>query len=426
MGAGRTARAALIAAFLAGIMAIAVVFYRQEDALGRFAPLPPRDSIDEAWLREHVFSMLPEEVGAAWDNTTSAPEVAAVLARMVSEKKLASEVYRTKRFLSSSENLRLKLLVPRGSLKGYERTLVDSLFVSGEVTDTEKIRVHYRSRGFDPASKLESHLTRRVKTLLGTGGTRKISKKPALYLLLASMVCFAIALPEFPRFLFPIFLGGILYVVAVIPAVVYRTRVERLFAFALSFLVPAALLAAAASYFLFFNTQRHGAFALAGIALFYLALLVSVFNKAKFRDGASAIALRKKLAAARRYFVSELAKRAPELKDEWFPYLLAFELGPDVSKWFRVHGTEGSSKSSDFGSSGTSSGSGSTGSGSGGFTGGGGAFGGAGATASWATAVGSVASGVAAPSSSGSSSSSGGGGGGGGGGSSGGGGGGGW
>jgi uncharacterized membrane protein YgcG len=424
--AGRFTRSALALAFLGGLATIGIAFYRSENALGRFAPLAPRDSIDESWLREHVFSMLPEEVGAAWDDTTSSPEVAAVLARMVSEKKLASDVYQTKGFLHSSENLRLRLLVPRGNLKGYERTLVDALFVSGEVTDTEKIRAHYRSRGFDPASKIESHLKRRVKSLLGSGGTRTISKKPALYLLLASILCFAIAVREFPRIVFPVVAGSILYCIAAIPAGFYRRRVERLFSFALSFLVPAALLAASASYFLFFNTQR-GAFALAGIGLFYLALLVSVFNKAKFRDGVTALALRKTLAAARRFFATELAKKSPRLKDEWFPYLLAFELGPDVSRWFRAYGPAGSSTTSDFGSAGTSSSTGSTGSGSGPFTGGGGAFGGAGATASWATAVGSVASGVAAPSSSGSSGGgSGGGGGGGGGGSSGGGGGGGW
>jgi uncharacterized membrane protein YgcG len=168
------------------------------------------------------------------------------------------------------------------------------------------------------------------------------------------------------------------------------------------------------------NPFRSGALALGALTLVGLALANSVFNLARSRDGAEAIRKRKKLAAARRYFQRELAKAEPRLEDAWFPYLLAFGLGPAVERWFGAYGaaTAGASPAA------TTSGGAARGTSSGGapsWTGGGGAFGGAGASGSWAAAVGSVASGVAAPSSSGS-----GGGGGGGGGSSGGGGGGGW
>jgi hypothetical protein len=142
-------------AFGVAAATIFLLFYKGEQALGRFAPVVPVSSIDRSWLEANVFNMLPEEVGAAWDDRTAAPEVAAVLARMVSEGKLKTEVFRTRRLLGSQENLHMELLVDRKSLSGYERSLVNAFFVSGDVTDTVKIRKHYKNRGFDPASQIE-------------------------------------------------------------------------------------------------------------------------------------------------------------------------------------------------------------------------------------------------------------------------------
>jgi uncharacterized membrane protein YgcG len=427
LGAPALLRGVLVLLFAAAIAAIGFLFYRGEEVLGRFAPLTPVGSIDESWLEANVFAMLPEEVGAAWDDSTAAPEVAAVLARMVSEGKLKTEVYRTRGFFTSNENLRMELLVDRNSLSGYERSLVKAFFVYGDVTDTVKIRKHYEGRGFDPASILRGPLKHRMARFLPNArAPRQVSRKPALSLLALSVVVLAVSAVLDPqgRFLTPMVVAVLVYVAGVIAAALYRKRVERLFAFSLSFLVPAALLAAFAIRFLYVNPWRNGFFAILGFALFVLALLTSLFNVAKFRDGSIAIDLRKKLASARRYFAYELSKPEPRLDDRWFPYLLAFELGPDVDRWFRAHAPAGSSisTSTDYGSS---SSVGSGGSASRPWTGGGGAFGGAGATGSWAAAVGTVASGVAAPSES-SGGSSGGGGGGGGGGSSGGGSGGGW
>ncbi|HYR45610.1 MAG TPA: hypothetical protein VER78_01300, partial [Thermoanaerobaculia bacterium] len=156
-----------------------------------------------------------------------------------------------------------------------------------------------------------------------------------------------------------------------------------------------------------------------GLLLLRLGIINNVVNVAKSREGPHKIARRKILAAARRFFQRELASRQPKLSDDWFPYLVALELGNRVDRWFRAYGgtrtAVASSGPAAFGSSSSSSVS------SGSWTGGGGSFGGAGSSGSWAIAAGALAAGVAAPGSSG-----GGGGGGGGGGSSGGGGGGGW
>jgi len=146
------------------------------------------------------------------------------------------------------------------------------------------------------------------------------------------------------------------------------------------------------------------------------------------RRSAENVRRRRRFLAARNYLQRELRETSPRLEDAWLPYLLAFGLGPDVDRWFKVSGSAATASAS-TGLSGGSHGHSSVPGTSAWTGGGGGAFGGAGATGSWVSAVGTLAAGVAAPSSSGSSSgggSSGGGGGGGGGGSSGGGGGGGW
>ena len=415
-------RSGLALAFMIAVAVIGLLFYRGEDVLGRFAPLVPLSSIDRSWLEANVFSMLPEEVGTAWDDTTSAPEVAALLARMVSEGKLRTEVFRTRGLLRSTENLRMELLVDRKSLSGYESALVSSLFVSGNVTDTVKIRKHYENRGFDPAAQIKEPLKRRVAKLLGDSrAPRQVSGRPTRYLLVASFLAIAAsALVDPPGIWFlltPALIAIVVYGVGFIAAALYRKRVQRLLAFSLPFLIPAAVLAMAAFAFVNKNPWRNGVLALLGYALFVLALVASLFNAAKFREGSLALDLRKKLAAARRYFAYELSKPDPRLEDRWFPYLLAFELGPDVDRWFRAHGPPGSSSPS--GSTGSDYGTPSSGGGGGSssrpWTGGGGTFGGAGATGSWAAAVGTVASGVSAPSQSSSGGSSGGGGGGGGG-----------
>ncbi|HEY7817287.1 MAG TPA: hypothetical protein VIG29_03635, partial [Vicinamibacteria bacterium] len=242
-------RRTLAIVFVLAAAGIGVLFLRAEAAIGRFAPLTDASEIDRDWLDKNLFTMRPEEVGAAWDDTTSAPEVAAVLARLVSEGKLKTEVYGTRGFLGSGQNLRMELLVPRSHFKDYESALVTALFVSGNVTDTVKIRTHYRKRGFDPASVIKEPLRKRVARFLhGPRSTRRSSRKPTLYLLLAAFLALGASIPfDQPGIFYvipPLIAASIAYVVAMIPAAIYRKRVEKLFPFALTFLVPGSLVAA--------------------------------------------------------------------------------------------------------------------------------------------------------------------------------------
>jgi hypothetical protein len=132
-----------------------------------------------------------------------------------------------------------------------------------------------------------------------------------------------------------------------------------------------------------------------------------MFSQARCAESPEGVSLRLRLAAGRAWCRAQLEQERPDLDDRWFPYLLAFGLGPRVDQWFRAYGEVAAAGGGFSGQAGSS----------GGFSAGGGAFGGAGAAGAW----GAAASGFAAAASSSSSSSSGGGGG-----SSGGGGGGGW
>jgi uncharacterized membrane protein YgcG len=410
-------RWAVFGFLLAGIVALYVAFRRRETALGRFAPLPPPGAIDAAWLEENVFSMLPEEAGALWDESIGAPEVAAVVARLAAEKKIEAK--------ADGKKLTLKRLVPLDHFSGYEKSLVQALFVDGDETDTDRIKKHYRGSGFDPAEKIRKGLEGNLARFSDSrDASERAPRSPTALLLLsgiAVLVFLAVTKSEDPGTIIGLFIfQGVVYGVALIFASVFRKRLDRLDLFSLSFLW-APLLFLYSSYRGIAGGGQSGLALFIGLLLLRLGISNNLFNAAETRDGPKKIARRKILTAAREFFRRELESREPRLEDRWYPWIIAFGLGKSADRWFRAYGAPAAVAGGSRGSSGGSSSSDSGSSGS--WTGGGGAFGGAGASASWAAAAGSMAAGVAAA---GSGGSGGGGGGGGGGGSSGGGGGGGW
>jgi uncharacterized membrane protein YgcG len=417
IGAPAPIRYALLALLFGGTALFAILFLRRERAIGRFKPLPDPASIDRPWLDENVFKVLPEVVGAAWDDRTGAAEVAAVIARMVHEGKMSSRV--DKGGFLKQDDLVLTLLRNKDAFDGYEKALVNALFIDGDTTSTEKVKAYYKAkkRGFDPVSKIRDPLQRKVRELGRKVDAPKVNWKPNLILLLTGL-----ALLVLGGFSGPLnIVGGSVtacivlafFVAGLIPALDYRRRITRLGISAIEF-VPQILLILAVPAIAF--GFRFSVWTLTGLVLIALAAIRAILSAAMSRDAGERLEIRRRLAAAREWFARELRQPSPALDDAWFPYLLAFGLGANVDRWFRAFGGKSSGVSSSFSGS-TSSSSPSGGSG---WTGGGGAFGGAGASGAWGVAAAGMAAGVAAPC------SGGGGGGGGGGGSSGGGGGGGW
>ena len=391
-----------------------VSFLLHESRNGRFKPLPDLTDIDHAWLEEHVFSLLPETVGATWDKKTSGHEVAAVLARLVVEEKMASRLEQvTIPILGwrvpGNFTLYLDLLKSRESFTGYERELIDGFFIDGDTTDSKKIRAHYRKKrqSFLPASKIKEPLEKRV------GQLTLALKNPLEYhwliplagLSVAFLIILANAFLHQDEMLFTILGGtsGLMgCVVGSANGKTYRSRSDMIkWRILLVHLFPVLLLIVFIALYIFGVSSL----LTCGISILFSSAIYTIFYSSKTRDSSEGVQLCQKLAGARSFFQQELKKKQPAIRDEWFPYLLAFGLGHAVDSWskqfpradvphhFPGHGTTGGSTN---------------------FTGGGGSFGGGGASGSWAAAATSLGSSTTSSSggSSGGGSSGGGGGGG--------------
>jgi hypothetical protein len=401
-----------------------VRFLSKERAKGRFAPLTPVQGIDDTWLGEHILHEKPEIVGAAYDNSTSAPEVAALIARLVGEGKIRSRVSCEKVLFGRRDVMQLELLADRGEFEGYERILINALFINGSTTDTSRIRAHYRRQGFDPANRIRAPIEGIVKRLRGpVVRSPDLSFRPAIVLVLAGiggLVAAAVSRPvEVGALIASLAIGGVLALILGQVAYHLRERSGRVVVHSAILVALLSGLALGAAALVWGTGIRPSAFLLGAFILFVFGLCRLILTIARTRHQAAAVAMRRDLASARRFFMNELRRPEPRLRDEWAPYLIALGLGPHLDRWFRAFGARAAGSATWSGVGGSSSAAGGTSGGS--WTGGGGAFGGGGATGSWAAAMGSMAAGVPAP-----SSSSSGGGGGGGGSSSGGGGGGGW
>lgn len=416
---GPAVRGAIAFLFLAIITILVVSFHRAERKTGRFDSLPV-DAVDRDWLEQNLLVHPPEVVGAAWDNRTAAPEVAAVLARMAGEGKLLTRIEQPG--LRKKGELHLKLLVPRHELQGYEASLVKALFFSGDATSTDLIRKHYKRTGLDLAAKLRKPVSQLV-TRLAKGRSGRREAKRGLRLA-ATAIGAAIALllstgfQPAQNYAAAAGASGIviaLFIVGLIAASDFAARVSHLKLHALKVAVPLLLLVATVVAFVSgaASAWRLGIPVLLGVPLLAIGAAMIMLIAAMTGDSPQRLQLRRRLAAAREWFKRQLDNRDPQLDDGWVPYLLAFGLGSHVDRWFRTFGTGRVPAPGSFPGSPASPGGNR-------WTGGGGTFGGAGATGSWASAAGSLAAGVSAPASSGGSS------GGSGGGSSGGGGGGGW
>lgn len=426
-------------ALLAILLIVPVLLWNRllnrERALGRLAPLTPHE-INHEWIERNLLPIKAEVVGAAWDEAVGEDEVSALLARWTAEGKIETRVtssdaeeLKTKlaSLQQSSENdavkapnglasfiekvlpaspggLSMTLKVPRESFTGSERALIDALFYSGDHTSTDGIKSHYKQRGFSPSALVKADLDKEAEALTARLGEKiKISPLPSLILFgltaWASYIGFKrLSDPPPSLFVFAV----IMLLAATISAAVaatWRTRLDRTEKDA-GFRVPVALAVLGAAAILMrdlFNLPLQLAFIMG--ALF---IANSSMNTARSRRGPKAIAFRKKIVSAREYFLNELKKKDPALDDRWFPYIIAFGLNDQASKWMQSFGGVGQNVSHHRSSSSSFSSRSSEGSSSG-WTGGGGAFGGAGASASWAAAASGIASGVSAPSSSSSS-----------------------
>jgi uncharacterized membrane protein YgcG len=397
---------AVVAIF--GVLALLVLaFIARERSLGRFAPVDVA-GIDGGWIENNILAYPAEVVGAAWDGRIGTSEVVALIARMTAEGKLESKV-------EGKDSMRLSLKVDRARLNSHERALVDGLFFDQRTeASTKEVQKHYRSKGFDPAAVIRPLLNEHVKEVVPPGGAR-VGRLTGIALFIAGVVLIvwsAYSVPELAGAavvvaMVSLFLGAILQ----IPGWLFRARVDWGLRAAALLLLPALFVCLGTARFLW-RVAGTGEVELpwtmvGALSAFALCIANGSINGMKSRQSIKAIAFRKRLATGRNFFLKELEKPRPNLRDGWYPWLLAFGLGKQVDVWSSHHiGTTTSSSTWDHSSSHSSSSSSSTNTGANtGWSGGGGLSGGAGASGAWAAAAAGMAAGVAAPGSSGSSGS---------------------
>jgi uncharacterized membrane protein YgcG len=391
-------------------------------ARGHLEPLTPEESIDPAWLTRHVLAYKPEVVGAVYDKDIGEAEVAAVLARLELEGKVHSVVRPIVAGLKSSE-MELELRVPRNELVGYERALIDRLFFAGDSTSTARIHEHYQSSGFNPATSLHA-LGGEVRSLLAAGGTSRdhlscvgavigVLAVFGLNALLVQMLSTRNGWQPIPVHVATACGLFLFNVVGATLATRFRNDVSDPYA-ASRPLRGWVVFACLAFVPLMLTIPKLDPLGLVLFCALAVAVVAAILWLAAPQDYAAAIALRKHVSAARRYFERQLLEREPKLDDAWFPYLIALGLAPDIDAWFRAHrgdqpreGEPESERSSFSASSSTSTVSSEPSPGAApSWSGGGGRFGGGGASGSWSSAAAGLASGVVAPSSGSSSGSS--------------------
>jgi hypothetical protein len=334
--AGHSTRLAALLVLLGAAVALFLRFRIAEQAVGRFDAAPSPDGVDRAWLDRNLFILLPEEAGALWDGKVGPPEVSAVIARLSAEGKIETRA-------EGGKKLSMTLRVPVDSLSGYEESLVRALFFGGRrETDTDAIRKHYKSSGFDPASKirngLREKLSQRREFADRTPGPA-YWPTPVLFLLgLAALAWAGIFDSEEPGLLIGISIAHLLLAgLSAGMAVLYRSRSDRGEAFSLVFLwVPVFLIGLA--WIGYRSAEPVSTARLAGVLLLRLAIVYGTFALAQTREGKARVERRKALAGARAFFRRELSQPAPRLEDGWFPWVVAFGLTSEADRWFRLHG----------------------------------------------------------------------------------------
>jgi uncharacterized membrane protein YgcG len=396
--------------FLALVAALLQALFARSRKLGHFEPLPRQEDIDRRWINEHVLALKPEVVGAAYDRHTGQAEVAALLARLEQEGKLAS-ILTEPAGEAGTRRLELELRAPRETFEGYERALIDKLFVAGERTNAALLREHYKA--FNPSRVLDRPLADKLRSLLGPRGGSDEGLSPwpvaigfvSVWVLIKSSVRLISGWSSWWSESALELLIGLVLVISVLfghlIASIYRQQPQATeddpslwgwCAFVAGLvLVPLLLPEQAAPFEI--ALQLASGF---GIATFFVMT-------AWPRDHATGLVLRKKLLTARMFFEAQLQKEKPDLDDRWYPYLIALDLRSAMDAWAASFDNRPVREEESTSWSGSREEPDSTVSreeAPAPWTGGGGSFGGGGASGSWGSAVGELTASISQPASS--------------------------
>jgi hypothetical protein len=372
-------RLAAVAVLLAGAL-LTFWWLRRSRAVAEQSAPPSPAEIDAEWLERHVFSLTPELVGALYDRRIAWPEVAALVARMSGESKLASRVATGEKGWS---NLELWLLVDRQELTGYERELIESLFFAQRTTSGDAIQEAYRSVGFDPAGILRRHLKPSCDSLLGA---RPVFSWPLGLALAASAVGVVLSIRLGASGVVPVLVAAVLGALAPLSSNRIAARWRRDPEQPRSETLPFVASAGVSVGLLGLLIAAWPSLALIDVGIFAGWGLVGAVLAARvvaFRESPRGLNLRRSLLAARRFFAAELDRAEPRIQDDWLPYLIALDLKGAVDHWYLAYGRLETAarqarltKQAEAGTTTDCA-----------WTGGAGAFGGVGASGAWVAAT---------------------------------------
>ena len=318
---------AQVIAFALIVLALLFVFrfFFGERAVGRFVRVP-RDQRE--WVDEFLSKFDAEVVGVAWDGVVGQDEVAAILARMTAEGKIASS--------AGPGDMTLKLEVPFDTLRGYEADLVRALFLGKNETTTSAVRDHYAASGFDPARVVEHNVK---SALFGLPQWEDQERSEwVVFWVLAPLTCvLAIAggrQSEVDAGMVSMF--GILAVMAGALTLLFTIGAKRALTavwvrFFFGLFVPFCSVAFAAFSIVQGPKIPIHHLTAAMFASAALTLVVLAVERMKIDQTRQKVEFRKNLAAAREWLEREVSTAGKPIPDFWIPYLYALRLANQYS-----------------------------------------------------------------------------------------------
>lgn len=314
-------------AFVLIVLALLFVFrfFFGERAVGRFTRVP-RDQRE--WIDEFLSKIDAEVVGVAWDGVVGQDEVAAILARMAAEGKIASS--------TEKGDMILKLTVPFETLRGYEADLIQALFLGKSEATTRAVREHYGASGFDPARVVE-HNVKSALFGLPQWEDQERSEWAVFWILAALTLVLAIAggsRSEVDAGL--AFMFGFLTVLAGGFTMLFTIGAKRALnavwvRFFSGLLVPFFSIVFSA-FFIAQGTKIpiHHLTAMM-IASAALTIVVLAVERMKIDQTQEKVEFRKNLAVAREWLNAQVSTAGTPIPDLWIPYLYALRLANQYS-----------------------------------------------------------------------------------------------
>lgn len=344
MGTALGMRIGLVAATVLVAAWCLVLLARHARRRAQFEPVLYAEQVTRAFLDEHIFVHPAEVIGAAWDNHVGPRAVSALIARWISEGKLASEITADPDNARGSV-LHLRLLVARDRFVGYERELIDALFARGATTtSTTSIRARYKESGFNPALEIMDGVDDRVRALAIDSDeeeerlARRFQRQLTFALFVVGVVCLVRgALLE--QYGGSMALTGLLVLLCwwVISWWVAVSKRDAAPGFPMTMGIVGALvgvLVASWCGVLLATPWPLGPMPVLAFTMWVAMVVWATVASARTHSSADRIRLRLRLAAARAWFDAELRRPQPMLEPGWYPYLVAFGLTKQADAWF--------------------------------------------------------------------------------------------